>query len=45
MLTTSNDSHIKLWDLNKSNKEQIKPLTIFDTSSIHDGGIFGVDIV
>lgn len=45
LLSTGNDGHIMLWDLNKTDKSKSRPQLIFNTSSLHNSGIFTSDIV
>eukprot|EP00298_Acanthocystis_sp_HF-20_P007884 c1733_g1_i1.p1 GENE.c1733_g1_i1~~c1733_g1_i1.p1 ORF type:complete len:311 (+),score=91.05 c1733_g1_i1:54-986(+) len=40
LLTSSNDGRVSLWDLSKECTIEAKPLEVFSTDSLHNGGIF-----
>ncbi|KAF1330400.1 Nucleosome remodeling factor, subunit caf1/nurf55/msi1, partial [Globisporangium splendens] len=43
LLTTSNDSFLKVWDLNQSSSLSKTAKEVFKTNSLHRNGIFGMD--
>ncbi|KAG6580018.1 Nucleosome remodeling factor, subunit CAF1/NURF55/MSI1 [Phytophthora cinnamomi] len=44
LLSASNDGSVKLWDLNKSSNMLRTPKEIFTSTSLHQKGIFGMDV-
>ncbi|KAG7388862.1 hypothetical protein PHYPSEUDO_011696 [Phytophthora pseudosyringae] len=44
LLTASNDGSVKLWDLNHSSAMLKTPKEVFSTTSLHEKGIFGMDV-
>lgn len=45
LITTSNDSFLKVWDLNQSSTALQTPKEVMKTNTLHQNGIFGLDIL
>ncbi|KAG3248965.1 hypothetical protein PI124_g6389 [Phytophthora idaei] len=44
LLTASNDASVTLWDLNQSSAMLKTPKEVFTNTSLHEKGIFGMDV-
>lgn len=45
LITTSNDSFLKVWDLNQSSTTLQTPKEVLKINSLHQNGIFGLDVL